>query len=727
MIQRRLICFAGLISLTVISMEFGWLHRREPTRTRNTHAAGVKGVPATTGLLKGLTRIRTFHTNFRHQTEIASSLTELSGTPNCEKWVVVTTIYPVGKPLKQLQKLPDWCVVVVGDEKSPKDFHLDGQRSVYLDTATQERLGYQILKHTPWSSFSRKNIGYMFAIHHGARLIYDTDDDNELLSSVIYVTFTKTTSPLQARPRSLVWNPYPFFGFEGGWPRGLPLDQVTRKPASASPTNNRLWFKGKGWTCNNGSPPLNNITHLRGAVGGVWQFVVRGDTDVDAIYRLTRGIPFAEFETSDDVVSLSPGVMAPYNAQATLHHYDAFWGLLLPASVHGRVSDIWRSYFTQRLMWDVGGRLHFAPSQMIVRSRNNHTALFDFASEVPLYLQSGELVKYLQKWTCERATLQECLLQLYIDLFEVGVVEESDVRYMFAWLQDLKTVGYDFPKLQTSMPIHWRKKDWRKIRLCIQFNTEIAVNEKTVELLHSVYSMFFDKISYSGPIPKPSYLDNDIQYIHCKNARNGESQQRCLLAHLEAYPDAEGYLYIADDAFVDLSRMSKLPRDMVWYLHGTVMDVRNRQTFDGNIYPIWPLDQGYRALKYYVENLPLKWKDRLQELNGNRNIVRTIELADVIYIPEKLRSAFVSTVKYFSGEPHINHEVITPIIRDLVVGNDYVPLIPMCLWEEQKNFQEQTIRGQSGEYDFVHPLKLSDQKVADLWIELMNDVKTSMV
>ena len=36
------------------------------------------------------------------------------------------------------------------------------------------------------------------------------------------------------------------------------------------------------------------------------------------------------------------GSYAPYNAQATLHLYPALWSLLLPMTVHGRVSDIWR-------------------------------------------------------------------------------------------------------------------------------------------------------------------------------------------------------------------------------------------------------------------------------------------------------------------------------------------------------------------------------------------------
>ena len=31
---------------------------------------------------------------------------------------------------------------------------------------------------------------------------------------------------------------------------------------------------------------------------------------------------------------------------------EAFWGLLLPVTVHGRVSDIWRAYLTQKLLWD---------------------------------------------------------------------------------------------------------------------------------------------------------------------------------------------------------------------------------------------------------------------------------------------------------------------------------------------------------------------------------------
>ena len=59
-------------------------------------------------------------------------------------------------------------------------------------------------------------------------------------------------------------------------------------------------------------------------------------------------------------LSLRRGTMMPYNAQATLHSSDAIWGLLLPCTVHGRVTDIWRAYFTQRLLWDCGFRIAFS-------------------------------------------------------------------------------------------------------------------------------------------------------------------------------------------------------------------------------------------------------------------------------------------------------------------------------------------------------------------------------
>lgn len=49
-------------------------------------------------------------------------------------------------------------------------------------------------------------------------------------------------------------------------------------------------------------------------------------------------------------------------SKATLHFQIAFWGMLLPVTVHERVSDIWRSYFTQALLPSAGAVAAFGPA-----------------------------------------------------------------------------------------------------------------------------------------------------------------------------------------------------------------------------------------------------------------------------------------------------------------------------------------------------------------------------
>jgi len=146
------------------------------------------------------------------------------------------------------------------------------------------------------------------------------------------------------------------------------------------------------------------------------------------------------------LVSLKPGTMMPYNAQATLHSYDALWGLLLPCSVSGRVTDIWRSYFTQRLLWDVGMRIAFA-SPWVTQFRNAHKLLGDFDAEIPLYQQAGALAEALAAWKPTSTSLPGRLEELYICMYEFGILELSDVQLAQAWIFDLLGVGYRFPPL----------------------------------------------------------------------------------------------------------------------------------------------------------------------------------------------------------------------------------------------------------------------------------------
>lgn len=82
---------------------------------------------------------------------------------------------------------------------------------------------------------------------------------------------------------------------------------------------------------------------LPGLTFGVQQSLADVHPDIDAIHRLTRRPLTFSFDSSTpfDALFGPENVYSPYNAQATLHEYGAFWGMLLPVTVHGRVSDIW--------------------------------------------------------------------------------------------------------------------------------------------------------------------------------------------------------------------------------------------------------------------------------------------------------------------------------------------------------------------------------------------------
>ena len=55
-----------------------------------------------------------------------------------------------------------------------------GSNVIFLSSEDQKNFGNQFVDSLPWNSFGRKNVGYLYAIAHGAKVIWDFDDDNYL-------------------------------------------------------------------------------------------------------------------------------------------------------------------------------------------------------------------------------------------------------------------------------------------------------------------------------------------------------------------------------------------------------------------------------------------------------------------------------------------------------------------------------------------------------------------
>ena len=55
----------------------------------------------------------------------------------------------------------------------------------YLSPNKQKEIELDFVKGVPWNSFGRKNVGFLYAIMHGAATIFDFDDDNYVSSQSI--------------------------------------------------------------------------------------------------------------------------------------------------------------------------------------------------------------------------------------------------------------------------------------------------------------------------------------------------------------------------------------------------------------------------------------------------------------------------------------------------------------------------------------------------------------
>ena len=344
----------------------------------------------------------------------------LSPRENYDKWFVITTINKPTAVFEKLSKLKDWHGVVVADKKTPKDWNVPG--ITFLSVEYQQTCKYKIAQLLPWNHYGRKNIGYLYAIEHGAKLIYETDDDNFILNETIDY-LPEYTDCLVFDCQKNCFNPYAYFGQPSVWPRGYPLKEICKTNRVAVQKKNKCFIP-------------------------IQQGLVNNDPDVDAIFRLTRN-QLLEFDSGIPPAACAMGTMAPFNSQNTIFYYSSFWALLMPISVTSRVADIWRGYWAQRLLWDIGGSLCFLPPTAI-QERNEHDFLNDFEQELDLYLQVDNLIKKLNQWQSTKNNFFECMHELLVFLTDNNFLKKNDLELAKTWIEDLIELGYEPPILSNK-------------------------------------------------------------------------------------------------------------------------------------------------------------------------------------------------------------------------------------------------------------------------------------
>jgi len=328
--------------------------------------------------------------------------------------LVITSIAP---PTGVLQHYAQECqrrgihFIVVGDTKSPADFHLDG--CDFYSITRQKSLPFRLAQWLPEKHYARKNLGYLIAWQHGARVVAETDDDNIPLES-FWRPAMRAAEAAVAENTGWV-NVFRQFTDAHIWPRGFPLEMVNQPVVART------------------ALPVRMVTCM------IQQGLANQNPDVDAVYRMTQPLP-VDFD-DDAPVAIGRGAWCPFNTQNTLWQRDAALLMYLPSWCSFRMTDIWRSFVAQRLGWECGWHVLFTAAT-VRQERNEHNLMRDFAEEIPGYLNNLRLCAALERLPLSPndGDMANNLRSCYQTLVSMRLIDQRELALVDAWQEDISDV-----------------------------------------------------------------------------------------------------------------------------------------------------------------------------------------------------------------------------------------------------------------------------------------------
>lgn len=568
-----------------------------------------------------------------------------------DKWIVFAASGPPTEEVLTMVKMQGWQVLAIADSHTPSDWDVRG--AIFLSIEQQAALKYRVLAHLPFASHVRKSVGYLFAIQHGAKVIYDADEHASVLGHNLSFVFDVALTESQSKrnnllqfvslPNRTVINPYIHFGQHSVWPRGLPLDSV-------SSITSEIYYdsvpSGKQW---------------------IQQGLSNGLPDVDSIFYHTRKgvkeLVDIKFDSRAPPVALPRGTMAPINHFNTLFHPSAFWALMLPVSVNPQVSDIFRGFWAQRLLWDIGGSLAVYPPSI---HRDDTIKAFSFEDEKDLHENVEMLIDFLVGWSSKRSRFFMRVLELSHALAEAGFWAVQEVEYTAAWLQDLLSVGFIEPILvDIKVPISGQLNQSEFVPLALP-SIHLGVHEASTvvseigDLLE--WKQFYGHIvlilECSWPVNRTALgwrmlygrMFRNVVLISNKSDAsfgvevNADWQSFKFLREIfERYPHAEGFLYMKDNVILNYWNLLQANKTKLWNLH-SVGEAWKLVSYEERNGTEWYLKSSIkRTVKKMVALMPVHfqmcYKENMEETHF------ALSKSEVFYIPQRLVGDFAELVQ----------------------------------------------------------------------------------
>lgn len=278
-----------------------------------------------------------------------------------KKVIVTTTINPPTEAVQGFQQMEGWELVVIGDKKTPPDYHLE--RGVYVTPDEQERYDRELSDAIGWNCIQRRSFGLLWARDMGADVVAVVDDDNIPLDGWgedlmvgrevevdCYETELPAFDPVGATNHGHLWH------------RGYPLQLLPqREYAKCSRETIRVDVQADFWN---------------------------GDPDIDAVCRMEHA-PDCDFDPGR--FPMASNKPSPFNSQNTFLCGEVLRDYFLFPHV-GRMDDIWASYYVQAR----GFRVAYGPAS-VYQERNEHDLVRDMQQEYLGYEQNLRLVKDLAR------------------------------------------------------------------------------------------------------------------------------------------------------------------------------------------------------------------------------------------------------------------------------------------------------------------------------------------
>jgi hypothetical protein len=277
------------------------------------------------------------------------------------KAIVTTTIYAKNETLEKYDNIKDWTLIVVGDQKTPKDFSL--KNGIYLNPSEQEKLAKNLSDLIGWNCIQRRSLAFVMAKKLGADIIATIDDDNIPLDNWgNNLAIGKEIDVTEYVVDTLAFDPIGITNYPHLWHRGFPLELLRkRKLLSQNKIRGNFDIQACFWN---------------------------GDPDIDAICRMEHA-PECDFDPI--FFPFCSNKMGPFNSQNTfiskevLPHYFMFPSI-------GRMDDIWASYYVQAL-----GFRAFYDLPTVYQARNPQNLIKNMEAEYLGYSNNMSLLERLQK------------------------------------------------------------------------------------------------------------------------------------------------------------------------------------------------------------------------------------------------------------------------------------------------------------------------------------------